>query len=717
MIKTIRSIVVFAVALFAFHICGAEPFRYSDPNQVTMVGKHVQMYEDATGNMTLDDVMHRAAFKPSDKDVPNFNISASAFWLKLDICNEQDDPHIMLVLAYPQLDKVDFYYPDSLGHYHLEKNGEEQPITLRKHNNQNFIFDISQAPHTTASYYIRVQSQEQILVPLQVGGKNVMYDTLNKQDMLTSIYFGIILVMMFYNIFVWFSVRDKSYLYYVFYILFVGLTQIGFQGYSYRFFWPNWPQWATQSVIFFPALTGIAAIEFFKNFLYADKPARWIRIVLTLLNAFYIINCILSISGHHMLSQKLLQPNALIASLVIMGLAISAIRQGSRPARFFLLAWVTFLIGIIVFIMKDVGILPYNNFTNYILQIGSAIEVVVLSFALADRINIYRKEKEESQALALEALKENEKIIKEQNIVLERKVEERTHELNLSNQELNKAMKELKDAESQLVESEKMASLGQLTAGIAHEINNPINFVTSNVKPLNRDVRMLLDTVDTFEQLIYENISVDEKKKQIEEYKNDIDYDYLKIEIDQLLSGIGEGASRTAEIVKGLRIFSRLDEDDLKKADINEGMESTLVIANNLFNNIIKVEKKYGNLPLIECYPGKLNQVFLNMISNAVYAIKKKFNNNDGGILTIKTYLTDDNNLAISIADNGTGMDETTKKKLFEPFFTTKDVGEGTGLGMSIAYNTVIKHNGTIEINSELGVGTEFIIKLPLIQK
>ena len=132
---------------------------------------------------------------------------------------------------------------------------------------------------------------------------------------------------------------------------------------------------------------------------------------------------------------------------------------------------------------------------------------------------------------------------------------------------------------------------------------------------------------------------------------------------------------------------------------------------------MIKVEKQYNNLPLIECYPGKLNQVFLNMISNAVYAIKKQHGEKEGGLLTIKTYLSDDNYLAISIADNGTGMDENTRKKLFEPFFTTKDVGEGTGLGMSIAYNTIIKHNGLIEINSELGKGTEFIIKLPLIQK
>jgi signal transduction histidine kinase len=226
----------------------------------------------------------------------------------------------------------------------------------------------------------------------------------------------------------------------------------------------------------------------------------------------------------------------------------------------------------------------------------------------------------------------------------------------------------------------------------------------------------MIEAIEELEQIIKSGIPRAEKQKRIEEYKLEIDYEYLKIEIDQLLTGISEGAGRTAEIVKGLRIFSRLDEDDIKKADINEGLDSTLIITNNLLNNSIKIIKNYSNLPLIECYPGKLNQVFLNIISNGVYAVRKKYADKDGGEITIATK-ADEDYINISIADNGIGMDENTKKRLYEPFFTTKDVGEGTGLGMSIAYNTIIKHNGYINIISELGVGTEFIIKLPLIQK
>jgi signal transduction histidine kinase len=186
------------------------------------------------------------------------------------------------------------------------------------------------------------------------------------------------------------------------------------------------------------------------------------------------------------------------------------------------------------------------------------------------------------------------------------------------------------------------------------------------------------------------------------------------VEIRHLINGIHEGASRTAEIVKGLKIFSRLDEDDLKKTDLNEGLESTLIIANNLLNGYVNVITEYGDLPLVECYAGKLNQVFLNIISNAVYAINKRFGDNQGGEIKIST-ISDGENVVITIADNGIGMTEEARKKIFEPFYTTKEVGEGTGLGMSIAYNTIKKHNGQILLNSVLGEGTRFILEIPIV--
>ncbi len=344
--------------------------------------------------------------------------------------------------------------------------------------------------------------------------------------------------------------------------------------------------------------------------------------------------------------------------------------------------------------------------------------MALLSFGLAYSINILKEEKEASQVRELAISLENEKLIREQNIVLEQKVDERTRELTESNESLQTTLTHLKETQSQLVEAEKMASLGQLTAGVAHEINNPINFVTSNVAPLKRDIKMIWETLEEVERIAFkEGISETEKQLQIKKFKEDLDIDYLKTEVDFLLKGMHDGAHRTAEIVKSLRIFSRVDEDTLKFADLNEGLESTMVILNSLLNNTIEVDKIYGDMPKVECHAGKLNQVFLNIVTNAIYAVNKKFNHDVGGKIWIETGVHADNtSVFIKIADNGIGIPKEIHERIFEPFFTTKDVGEGTGLGMSIAYNTIAKHHGKIIVDSEVGQGTSFTLLIPIQQ-
>lgn len=254
-----------------------------------------------------------------------------------------------------------------------------------------------------------------------------------------------------------------------------------------------------------------------------------------------------------------------------------------------------------------------------------------------------------------------------------------------------------------------MASLGQLTAGIAHEINNPINFVSANLKPLKTDISEIFEVMNRYET-ITPGEEVADKLKEIEKFKKQIDLDYLRQEISTLLAGIEDGAKRTAEIVSGLKNFSRLDESDLKDANINEGIESTLVILRSSIQKNIEVHTNLGKIPSIECYPGKLNQVFMNIMSNALYAINKK-GGNQPGRLTISTYEKGDK-VVVSFEDTGIGMSKEVMEKMFDPFFTTKDVGEGTGLGMSIVFKIIESHHAKIEVESEVGKGTKITIIL-----
>ncbi len=703
-------------SLISVHGYGQDTVVYSNPSRNVIIGDKVAILEDKHNDLSFEQVLASKDFVNKHQQVPNLEVSASSFWVKICISNHTTAPTLALQLEYPTIDTVTFFSPNAGGIYNKLVTGEFVPFYARQYKHQSYIFNLAIAPSETKVFYMKVIASEQMQLPLNIGTSQSISDAIYTNDLIFGLYAGIIIVMLLYNLFIYFTVRDKTYLHYVLYILFVGLVQACLQGYAPRFFYPDSFFLANVMIVWVPALSGIFGISFTKVFLSVKQYTPTLYKILTGIQVVYVIIICFSFFGDYRTCANVLLGVVGTLAIIVYLTSVRIALKGYRPAKFFVIAWTLFIASVVIFVLRNFNVLPYNHFTYYALQGGSACEIVLLSIALADKINIFRKEKEESQAQTVQALQENERIVREQNVILEGKVTERTIELKAANNDLHQAMVELKEAESQLVESEKMASLGQLTAGIAHEINNPINFVTSNVKPLNRDVRILLDIVDEMEQIIELDMPLADKKKKVEQYKEDIDFDYLKIEIDQLLSGIGDGASRTAEIVKGLRIFSRLDEDDLKKADINEGLESTLVITNNLLGTKVKLEKHYANLPVIECYPGKLNQVFLNIISNAIYAIKKKYLENDGGLLTITTTF-DETSIYVKIADNGTGMDENTKKRLFEPFFTTKDVGEGTGLGLSIAYNTINKHNGQIQVNSEVGVGTEFILILPLIQK
>lgn len=271
---------------------------------------------------------------------------------------------------------------------------------------------------------------------------------------------------------------------------------------------------------------------------------------------------------------------------------------------------------------------------------------------------------------------------------------------------MTEAFEQLKSAQSKLVESEKMASLGVLTAGVAHEINNPVNFITGGIESLQENYA---DVQELQLKLIrYHSQKGDENLwKEIEDQKQLLKLDSLLPEIDELMNSIRSGAERTAEIVRGLRNFSRLDENDMKKANVEEGLDNTLVILNNRLKNKVKITKAYGNVKPIMCYPGQLNQVFMNIIYNAADAIKDK------GEIIISTKEENDN-LYIQIRDNGMGMPEEIRSHIFEPFFTTKPVGKGTGLGLSIAYGIIEKHKGRIEVESTPGEGTTFSLSLPI---
>jgi two-component system NtrC family sensor kinase len=266
--------------------------------------------------------------------------------------------------------------------------------------------------------------------------------------------------------------------------------------------------------------------------------------------------------------------------------------------------------------------------------------------------------------------------------------------------------KELNETQTQLIQTEKMSSLGQMVAGIAHEINNPINFIYGNLAYVNTYAEDLLDLIHLY-QAYYPNpvLEVQDKIEAIE-------LAFLQEDLPKLLSSMRMGSERIRQIVLSLRNFSRLDEAERKFSDLHEGLDSTLLLLSNRTKQGIQIIKRYGELSLVECYPAQINQVFMNILNNAIDALMEDESQNEKQII-IQTESKGDQ-VKIRIQDNGPGIPKELFKKLFDPFFTTKPVGKGTGLGLAICYQIIEKHQGSIEVCSPLGKGAEFNITLPL---
>lgn len=691
--------------------CKADELVFKNSFNNELIGKHMLIFIDSL-NLNAEEILKKNQFVQNDSEIPNLGLLSDNIWLKFKVSNVTTSEDLFLRIDYPLLDEVILYsitnnrVTDSVRLSQFENFGK------RKYDVPTYLFDLYCPTSQQSDFLIKISASEQVILPIRLTKKTEFWESWSTEAIISGIYIGIVLIMFVYNLFIYFTVRDKSYLYYVAYIGFVGLTQVGIKGLTFKYLWPNFSWLELNGSTIFGALASIAACVFMKEFLRTKENARKLDYGLTGLIVLFGISILASVLVDPLVGFQLMQMATSFFVIYALILSYIIMRRGYGPAKFFFLGWSVLLVGAIVFLLKDFGVLPYNNVTNYTMQAASAVEMALLSFALADRINILKKEKEESQAQALRVSQENERLVLEQNVILEQKVEERTEELRESNKDLNTALDTLKAAQSQLVDAEKMASLGQLTAGIAHEINNPINFVTSNIKPLQRDIQDMLSLIEKYNE-IDQDVDLAKKLSEIKDYRDDLDVDYVIEEMDSLLKGIDEGAQRTAEIVRGLKNFSRLDEAELKDADINEGLLSTLTVLNsNISRTEVNLSKELGELPVIECYPGKLNQVFMNIITNGVQAVNDNPEGKEKKIL-VKSDLVGDN-IVIRIKDNGPGIPDDVRAKIFEPFFTTKDVGEGTGLGLSIVHSIIESHKGEIVLESAPGEGTEFIISLPV---
>ena len=583
-------------------------------------------------------------------------------------------------------------------------------------------FPIPEGTCETVSMYLGVQSGKQLSLPLRISDRSTLRNWSFKRDLFFSFYAGIMLVMLLYNLVLYFTVQDRSYFLYVLFLVGVAGSQLFLAGYQWVL--PGWSpnSWlGIRSVHLIGMFSGVSTILFVNQFLdLARRAPRYQRVFNGLMSLYLIAGGCLLVGKLNWAYQVI--NLVAMAALLVIPASLHVLRQGHRSARFLLIAFSFFILTVVLFAASQSfaqfggGVLE-QDWVKFAMPVGSIVEVVLLSIALADRINQLKRDSAKAREEQLRISQLNEKITREQNEVLEERVSQRTEELEERNGRLQSALEELRLAQDQLVQSEKLASIGQLTAGIAHELNNPINFVSSSAQSLRRDFDDVAEIIQALQSWDGENEDLQEKVKALHARMTQLDLEFTMKEIDELLAGIDDGANRTSEIVKGLRIFSRMDGDANTEANFNDLLESTMVILrSSLREDVALVVDLAPTLPSFPCQPGKLNQVFMNLINNAAQATVKAHDTKEARQVRIRTRWVKAEGqecIQVSIEDNGIGMGEEVQAQIFDPFFTTKDVGEGTGLGLSIVKGILDDHKATLSIESAPGEGSHFLITFP----
>ncbi|MCB0663596.1 MAG: hypothetical protein KDC24_12700, partial [Saprospiraceae bacterium] len=600
-------------------------------------------------------------------------INGDSVWLKLDVQN-LDPTLLKIFLGTSRFDYLDVYFQRGEKVTGPLKGGLKVPSRDRAVPVPGYsFFELDINPQESVVVYMLGKNASTNFVPqptfpVSVMSEEYFQNHFERPGNYTYMFIGAALIMIFFNLLLFLLTKIRAYFFYTAYIFNVTLFALALI-----------PQFAlplyghmdlNQSPI---SLTGVFTQFFYilvaREILEIPRIYPKIDKILKVILGLLIISasCDL-IFGNQLVSVIINYSTILFSYPTLFVLGAILMWKGHLAGKYFFIASSFYFTAVIIMVFQLLGTLPAVLFGltySSIVEVGIATELALFGLGLGVRINEMRKsvvEKElEKERILREKEEERKALLEEQNRSLELRVKERTAEVESQKEALEQSLADLKKAQLKLIESEKMASLGQLTAGVAHEINNPVNFISNGVMNLKANYDDIVDALKNYLALNPDNINKEILEQVIEDNKQYYVADAME-DSESLFSSINNGVERTVTIVKSLRNFSRLDEGELKLVDLHEGLESTLEILQSQIKKKATVVKHYGQLPKLLCMPGKINQAFLNIINNALQAMDEK------GELTITTeYQQDADTIMVKISDTGSGMDEATKNRLFEP--------------------------------------------------
>jgi two-component system, NtrC family, sensor kinase len=689
-VKTYFTLVLLYIGFSAY----GQSVNWTNTKDWISIGQDLIYYNDSTNNKAIKDVIalkEIGSFKPISNKIFRYPSSKGDHWFYFDL----ENPHghkLLLEINQAILSDIQLYSKAKNGSWEASKGGYNIPWHEKSSKEHAHSFSLDP---NTSQYFLKVRpSFHPMEFKIWEEEKYEIFSVINK--ILQSIIIGLMLFVILYNIFMYFTVKRREYLVYVLLVLGYLLFSLTTSGYL-SYFIPN----ANLTIVFkwLPIILQPLGLYYTFIFLNVDKYPdlhKWTKYVLYYLFSYWIWSNFLS----DFIVENLNQANAMVGMSVMIYIGWYIGKKGDRLGYYFGLAYLMmFIFGALETSYLQFGWPSYNFGISHI-SIAFLLEVIILSYLLTKRLEWENKaavqEREEAQLKLINSTIEQERLVRDQNMILEK-------EVNLRTQQLQKSIDDLKITQNQLIQSEKMASLGELTAGIAHEIRNPLNFI-NNFSEVSKEL-------------------IDEMKDEIDR-GNFNDVKGIADMMSQNLEKITHHGKRADSIVNGMLQHSRKNNGDREVTDINALCDEYLRLA---FHGFKAKDRSFTaafeteldpNLPKIKVVTQDIGRVILNIINNAFYAVNEKAHahpENYNPKVVVKTQVINSAFVQITIADNGNGIPDKIKDKIFQPFFTTKPTGQGTGLGLSLSYDIIhVGHNGEMKVESDYGKGTEFVIKLPI---
>ncbi len=650
------------------------------------LGPYLYYLEDPKGILTLTDIMSDETsrrFVRSSQLAPGFGFTSSAYWFRFSIRNpDQVEKNRYLEIEYPLLDHVGLYEPKPDGLYRVYSEGDRQDFWHRPVLYRNFVFILKIPAETTLTFYVRVKTSSSLNLPAKLYTPAAFIDKVENEETALGMYFGILFAMLAYNMILYISIKEPLYLYYVLFVLLNFLFQLGLTGVSFKYLWPQSPHWANISLPFFIFTAFLFGTQFTRGILNTRKN---IWAIDALLKAFLYLaaaGAVISLIIPYTISIRL-ATLFIITVVVHIAAGFICLFRGYRPARYYVFAWTVSLAGMAIFAMKSFGMLPNNFLTIWGIQIGSAWEVILLSIALADRINILSREKEQLQAEYTSKLEAANLRLEEFTRTLEEKVVQRTRELEESNILLKKQAREMRMAEERAEEASRAKS--EFLANMSHEIRTPLNAITGitglalEMEGLPSKLRDYLGIISTSAHSLLALV-------------NDI-LDFSKIEAGRM--ELENTRFSLQEVIENL-------VDMCSEQGSSQGAEL-----------IIDIDSSVPDLLVGD--PMRLGQLLTNLVSNAL-----KFTPEGEVVLSCRCTGIHGSKAALEfcVEDTGIGVDPARLDTLFEMFSqadtsTTRRFG-GTGLGLAICKKIADLMAGVIEVDSTPGEGTRFTFRVKM---